>query len=413
VSVGLRTPQGRASSQRLDTSIPNSVDSSPKDSFLGSVDNPPSLHRYFYARANPLRYIDPTGHQSEEANSHNTDESAPAGARMRQQIDERLPWLAQPSQADTPPQGTVHEEGWLARAWGWWGQKKEVAKRWMRDRTGALGRKLFDPPSASAREQEIQKAFQGTATAEAAARDYNQKRKIGEGVQQVSGDVAGATGELATEGAFQYAEAQVGGRLAGALARGAGRGRQLLRNVAKDADDAIEAEVRANRRAAAAEARAAGQADEALSGGGGTPPGSGGPGGGGPRYHSVYEDGTLVVEGRQPPRLPRMKSGVPEPEPGAVGPHSRLRWDPDTPSRSGRGRGRVYQERQFDEAGNPVRDIDYTSPTYPSGRPRPGHAPPPHEHAFTPNDPARPQAGFKRGDPVPIEPPGYKRPEGK
>jgi RHS repeat-associated protein len=33
-----------------------------QDSFLGSIDDPPSLHRYFYANANPSRYIDPTGH---------------------------------------------------------------------------------------------------------------------------------------------------------------------------------------------------------------------------------------------------------------------------------------------------------------------------------------------------------------
>jgi hypothetical protein len=33
-----------------------------QDSFLGNVDNPPSLHRYFYANDNPVRYWDPTGH---------------------------------------------------------------------------------------------------------------------------------------------------------------------------------------------------------------------------------------------------------------------------------------------------------------------------------------------------------------
>jgi RHS repeat-associated protein len=35
-----------------------------QDSFLGEINDPPSLHRYFYANANPTRYIDPTGHQS-------------------------------------------------------------------------------------------------------------------------------------------------------------------------------------------------------------------------------------------------------------------------------------------------------------------------------------------------------------
>jgi RHS repeat-associated protein len=35
-----------------------------QDSVLGEINEPPSLHRYFYGYANPLRYIDPTGHQS-------------------------------------------------------------------------------------------------------------------------------------------------------------------------------------------------------------------------------------------------------------------------------------------------------------------------------------------------------------
>jgi RHS repeat-associated protein len=40
-----------------------------QDSYLGQVDDPPSLHRYLYANANPLRYVDPTGHQSIGAGS--------------------------------------------------------------------------------------------------------------------------------------------------------------------------------------------------------------------------------------------------------------------------------------------------------------------------------------------------------
>ena len=34
-----------------------------QDSFLGTQDNPPSLHRYFYAAQNPTKYVDPTGHE--------------------------------------------------------------------------------------------------------------------------------------------------------------------------------------------------------------------------------------------------------------------------------------------------------------------------------------------------------------
>jgi RHS repeat-associated protein len=38
-----------------------------QDSFLGEINDPPSLHRYFYGNANPLRYIDPTGHSAQDA----------------------------------------------------------------------------------------------------------------------------------------------------------------------------------------------------------------------------------------------------------------------------------------------------------------------------------------------------------
>jgi RHS repeat-associated protein len=35
-----------------------------QDSFLGEIQDPPSLHRYFYANDNPARFVDPTGHFS-------------------------------------------------------------------------------------------------------------------------------------------------------------------------------------------------------------------------------------------------------------------------------------------------------------------------------------------------------------
>lgn len=41
-----------------------------QDSFLGELNDPPSLHRYFYANANPLRYVDPSGFAPEDAASN-------------------------------------------------------------------------------------------------------------------------------------------------------------------------------------------------------------------------------------------------------------------------------------------------------------------------------------------------------
>jgi RHS repeat-associated protein len=37
-----------------------------QDDYLGQLDNPPSLHRYFYANDNPTRYIDLSGHAPED-----------------------------------------------------------------------------------------------------------------------------------------------------------------------------------------------------------------------------------------------------------------------------------------------------------------------------------------------------------
>jgi hypothetical protein len=87
-------------------------------------------------------------------------------------------------------------------------------------------------------------------------------------------------------------------------------------------------------------------------------------GGGAPRIHAKYADGTVVLEGQQPARLPT------GPDPSAGGPHTRLRLDPVN--------NRVYQGREFNDLG-PVCDIDFTSPTYPNGQLRPDHIAPPHQ----------------------------------
>jgi hypothetical protein len=109
-----------------------------------------------------------------------------------------------------------------------------------------------------------------------------------------------------------------------------------------------------------------------------------------PPIHSRYADGTPVYEGEQPPRLPD------HPDPAAKGPHTVLRWDNKD--------GRIYQGREYDAAGNKVRDVDHTNPTFPSGKPRPGHPGPPHQHRWIVNDPAvGPRSGLKRGGPEPLE----------
>lgn len=104
-----------------------------------------------------------------------------------------------------------------------------------------------------------------------------------------------------------------------------------------------------------------------------------------PRVRSAYPDGTKVYQGEQPPKIMG-------PDPAAQGSHSVLRYDTVN--------GRVYQAREFNEAGHPIRDVDFTSPTYPNGLPRPDHLPPPHQHSWFVNDPAiGPRSNFRRGAP--------------
>lgn len=92
-----------------------------------------------------------------------------------------------------------------------------------------------------------------------------------------------------------------------------------------------------------------------------------------PQIYAKYADGTPVYKSDRPSRI----SG---PDTNAIGPHSVLRWDTSN--------NKIYQRREYDPSGNPVRDIDFTSPTFPrSGRMRPGHPGPPHQHRFYINDP--------------------------
>jgi hypothetical protein len=108
----------------------------------------------------------------------------------------------------------------------------------------------------------------------------------------------------------------------------------------------------------------------------------------GPRIRSKYADNTPVYQGQQPPRIRG-------PDPAAQGGHSVLRHDTVN--------NRIYQAREFDAAGHPVRDIDFTNPTYPNGAPRPGHPGPPHQHRFFTNNPdVGPRSGFRRNGPEPM-----------
>jgi len=111
-----------------------------------------------------------------------------------------------------------------------------------------------------------------------------------------------------------------------------------------------------------------------------------------PRVRSVYADGTRVYEGQQPPRLPAYNQSF---DPAAQGaPHTALRRDTIN--------GRTYQAREYGPGNTPLRDIDFTNPTYPNGTMRPGHPGPPHQHPWNPLNPNNPGAGYIRDrNPIP------------
>ena len=101
-----------------------------------------------------------------------------------------------------------------------------------------------------------------------------------------------------------------------------------------------------------------------------------------PSIHSRYGDGTPVFDGQQPSRIAGPNSK-------AEGSHTALRYDEVN--------RRIYQGREFNIAGNPIRDVDFTNPTYPNGQPRPQHPGPPHQHRYVLNEPkAGPSSGYKR-----------------
>jgi RHS repeat-associated protein len=68
-----------------------------QDSYLGSIDDAPSLHRYLYANANPARFVDLSGHDNAEANA------------LARALGPRIGALA----SDRRP---AHERGWWYNA---------------------------------------------------------------------------------------------------------------------------------------------------------------------------------------------------------------------------------------------------------------------------------------------------------
>jgi len=108
-------------------------------------------------------------------------------------------------------------------------------------------------------------------------------------------------------------------------------------------------------------------------------------GGNGPPIHSRYKDGTPVYEGQQPGKV---KGSISD------SPHSVIKNDAVN--------NRIYKARTYDGNGVPVKDIDFTHPTFPNGTLRPNHTVP-EQHLYIQNIPGNSRSGYKRGPGTPLE----------
>jgi RHS repeat-associated protein len=89
-----------------------------QDSYLGTHDNPPSLHRYLYGCANPLRYVDPTGHAAVRAGRTVTVDDE-ATRREWEEIRKEAKARTEPASDEARASGdvvTVKEPGVLDKA---------------------------------------------------------------------------------------------------------------------------------------------------------------------------------------------------------------------------------------------------------------------------------------------------------
>jgi RHS repeat-associated protein len=63
-----------------------------QDSYLGQIDEPPSLHRYLYAADRPTFFVDPTGHGNETPGAKSRLPEDDARALLEKLSDDSQPW---------------------------------------------------------------------------------------------------------------------------------------------------------------------------------------------------------------------------------------------------------------------------------------------------------------------------------
>jgi len=201
-----------------------------QDSFLGQVDQPPSLHRYFYANENPTRFVDPTGHQAQTVGPEVDEKEAilrdaTATLERVERANPQLTGAAGDVAAQSGTPITVTEDDGLIAA-GWRKLKEagtsvsqavesatQAIVTLVGDQVEGATKKALAPDSArQSRSAELRSATEGTV-AEQAAKPLAE-RDIALKFQETGAEITRTGAETGTRLALESAAADLGLRAA-------------------------------------------------------------------------------------------------------------------------------------------------------------------------------------------------------
>ncbi len=216
-----------------------------QDSFLGEVGRAPTLHRYLYALANPLRFFDPTGFQSEDVQDEEEFDFASAFRENdpnfgRGRIDDEPTPSGQES-----PEGPVTEEGMWSAVVRKYNQYKERFREWSTEELGARGRGILPEMPQTERQrmgEDANKAVSDRdANLRAAAEEAEKSVNVHTGLQETGEEGGRVIGQHAPEVAEQIAIAVTSKGVGKGLRGGAPRGPKKPGVVAQTVKRAVDA----------------------------------------------------------------------------------------------------------------------------------------------------------------------------